>query len=112
MSWLNDAEVETKEQREAKQAESTRKRLTNAVQRYLDSTAKERNYDNMMSLCTYATSTNPVFAAEGQAGVEWRDNVWAAGYQILGDVMSGIRAIPTEQELLAELPVIEWPENA
>ena len=88
---------------------STKSRLTSAIQSMLDETAKERGYDNILSLCTYATSTNAKFAAEGQAAVEWRDEVWAKGYAILADVESGARAIPTVDELLAELPNFVWP---
>jgi hypothetical protein len=75
----------------------------------LDETAKERGYDSILSLCTYATSTAAKFSDEGQAGVSWRDEVWAKGYSILADVESGSRAIPTESELLSELPSFVWP---
>ena len=88
---------------------STKSMLTSAIQSTLDKKAQERGYDNILSLCTYATSTAAKFAAEGQAGVAWRDEVWAKGYSILADVESGARAIPTADELLAELPLFVWP---
>ena len=88
---------------------STKSRLTSAIQSMLDETAKERGYDSILSLCTYATSTAAKFAAEGQAGVSWRDEVWAKGYAILADVESGSRAIPTVDGLIEELPVFVWP---
>jgi len=88
---------------------STKSRLTSAIQSMLDETAKERGYDSILSLCTYATSTAAKFSDEGQAGVSWRDEVWAKGYSILADVESGARAIPTEAELLSELPNFVWP---
>lgn len=81
----------------------------NAVQEMMDLKAKERGYDNILSACTYATSTNTKFAAEGQACVTWRDSVWAACYQIMEDVASGTVPEPTLNELLAELPSMVWP---
>jgi hypothetical protein len=75
----------------------------------LDETAKERGYDSILSLCTYATSTAVKFSKEGQAAVEWRDEVWAKGYTILADVEAGTRSIPTVDEFLAELPNFAWP---
>jgi len=88
---------------------STKSRLTSAIQSMLDETARERGYDSILSLCTYATSPTAKFSDEGQAGVSWRDEVWAKGYTILADVESGARAIPTESELLSELPSFVWP---
>ena len=88
---------------------STKSMLTSAIQSTLDNKAQERGYDNILSLCTYATSTAEKFSAEGQAGVAWRDEVWAKGYSMLADVEAGTRSIPTADELLAELPDFVWP---
>ena len=77
--------------------------LEQTVQSYLDSEAQKLGYDNIISACTYASVNNP-FQAEGQSFVSWRGNVWATCYQVLADVEAGIRTVPTEAELLAELP--------
>lgn len=82
---------------------------TAAVQKHLDDFARTRGYDNILSACTYATSTVPKFAAEGQYAVEARDATWAKCYEVLAEVEAGSRPMPTLDELLAELPVLEWP---
>lgn len=84
--------------------------LTNVVQAYLDATARTRNYDGILSLCSYASSSHPTFGAEGLAGVAWRDAVWASCYSILAEVQAEQRAVPTADALLAELPAMVWPE--
>ena len=82
---------------------------TAAVQKHLDDFARTRGYDGILSACTYATSTNPRFAAEGQYAVEARDATWTKFYEVLAAVEAGSRPMPTMEELIAELPVLEWP---
>ena len=83
---------------------------TAAVQKHLDDFARTRGYDGIMSAATYATSTVPKFKAEGQYCVEARDATWAKCYEVLAAVEAGSRPMPTLDELLAELPVLTWPD--
>ena len=85
-------------------------RRTVDVQNKLDLKSRERNYEGILSLCTYATSSNPKFKVEGQSGMEWRDQCWAYCYQALYDFANGLRNPPTIEELILELPEMNWPE--
>ena len=82
--------------------------LTQVVQNYMDKTVQTRGYDNIRTACTYANSTDETFNAEGTACVVWRDAVWRKCYDILAEVKAGTREIPTEEELISELPKLEW----
>lgn len=82
---------------------------TAAIQSMLDAKAQERHYDSILSACTYVTSTNATFHAEGQACVQWRDAVWAESYELMAQVQAGTLAQPTIPALLAMLPAMAWP---
>lgn len=89
-------------------AEEIQKMLTDGVQNYMDTKAQERGYDNIHTACSYANSTDEIFKAEGTACLAWRDSVWRKCYNILDEVKAGKRAIPTLEEVIAELPVLVW----
>ncbi len=103
-----EPEEPTQEEIEAR----IQKQLTDAVQRYLDAKAQELNYDSCLSVCSYVDTGVQKFDDEGRCFRAWRSQVWAKGYEILAQVQAGERAIPSEEELLAELPelVIEYSE--
>lgn len=81
-----------------------------AVQSMMDAEAKSHSYDSILSLCSYAVSTVPKFAEEGNAGVAWRDGVWLQCHSMLNECVSGQRDTPyTLDEVLAALPAMVWP---
>ena len=80
------------------------KQMTDVVQHVLDAKAQKLNYDSCLSVCSYIDTGVAKFDAEGKAFRAWRSAVWAKGYEILAQVQSGERAIPTEEGLIAELP--------
>lgn len=93
-------------------ADQIAKRLEYAVQRHLDATVKnDRGYDSIYTACTYADEPAVAkFEAEGRAARAWRSIVWAYCHQVLDDVNAGRRAIPSAEQLIAELPQIAWPQ--
>lgn len=83
--------------------------FTAAIQARLDAFARTRNYDGILSACSYVSSGVPAFAAEAAYCVAARDATWATGYEILAAVTGGQRAMPTVEQVMAELPALEWP---
>ncbi|MDH4449217.1 MAG: hypothetical protein QE265_01325 [Rhodoferax sp.] len=85
--------------------------FTADIQQRLDEFARTRNYDNILSACTYATSTVAKFRVEGQACVDLRDATWAAAYTVLDKVQAGKRPMPSGiADIEADLPALEWPQ--
>ncbi len=78
--------------------------LESSVQAHLDATARTRRYDNIVSACSYAGAANR-FQTESVAFIQWRAAVWDYCYAALDAVLAGTRAVPTADELIAELPV-------
>ena len=92
------------------ETELIRNSIVNCTQSRLDDFARTRNYDGILSACTYATSTVPKFQQEAQYCVEARDSTWATLYAIMAEVQSGNRPMPRSfEELEPELPILEWP---
>ena len=83
---------------------------TAAVQLRLDTFFQSRGYDGILSAATYAASSVLKFQVEGQYAVEARDATWAKCYEILAAVEGCTSPMPTEAELLAELPALVWPK--
>jgi len=77
--------------------------INKAIQTHLDNKAKEFRYDNMMSARSYAGYINP-FQDEAQKLAIWASNCWVKAGEIEADVKAGNRAMPTIDEVLAELP--------
>lgn len=84
--------------------------IVQQTQQHLDKFAQTRGYDNILSACTYATSTMPKFQSEGAYCVQARDAIWVKLYDILDQITNNIRPLPTSfDDILAELPILTWP---
>lgn len=81
----------------------------NAIQDMVDNTAREKQFRDGVTLASYIGSTKPKWAAEAQAFVAWRDNVWFYAYGELAKVQTGQRQQPTVEQFLDEIAPIAWP---
>lgn len=109
--WRVDALTPAQiEENELKRKLKLRSSLIDATQKRLDSFASGRNYSGILSLCTYATSTNQKFRVEGQYGIEARDATWAKLHEILNEIDVGTRPEPSGFYVIEpELPALKWP---
>lgn len=94
----------------AQAAQAFQAAVVTATQAWLDTFANTRNYDGILSACTYASSAVPKFQSEGQYCVNARDSTWATLYTLMGEVQAGTRPMPaTVEEVIALLPELTWP---
>ncbi len=80
--------------------------INNAIQNMLDDKAKEYRYDNIMSVRSYAGYANS-FQAEAQVLAIWAADCWVKAGEIEQEVIAGIRELPTIEEILAEMPILD-----
>lgn len=88
--------------------EGVQREVTLRVQSILDTFARTKGYDSIISAASYVTSAVPQFAAEAARAVLMRDAMWAACYAIMTAVVEGTRTLPTVDVIMAELPVPTW----
>lgn len=109
-SYRINAQGNVEEIKHQKSIKDIQNEIINKVQDRLDSFARSKGYDSILSACTYATSSIVKFKVEGQYCVDSRDRTWGALYQILEEVQKGARPIPSCYEDIEKgLPVLTWP---
>ncbi len=82
----------------------------NQIESWLDQVAAERGYKSMERLVGYVGDPVPLWDAEGQAGLKFRSAVWVKAVEIQEAVIAGKRSMPTIEEVIKEMPEIEWPK--
>lgn len=63
--------------------------ISDAIQVALDAGAQKWGYSSIISGASYATSTDPQFAADAAALIGWRDTVWPWAYAKFPNVTPG-----------------------
>jgi hypothetical protein len=90
--------------------EELERQYVNAIQDRLDTFAQSRGYDNIHTASSYRDDEDSQFALEGSYCCKMRSRTWKKCYEILTEVTAGERPVPLLDELMDELPVLEWPE--
>lgn len=108
-SWtIADLDPEIVTANQTAKLEQLKTSIIQRVQSNLDNFAKEKNYDNILSACSYANSTNPIFKSEGELAISLRDSTWSALYTVLAEVEAGTRTVTTFSDIESDLPVLSW----
>jgi hypothetical protein len=80
------------------------------TQKRLDDFAATKGYSDIVSVCTYATSSNLQYKSDADYCVLSRDNTWEKLYLIFNEIEQGKRPMPTDYNQIAvDLPVLAWP---
>jgi hypothetical protein len=79
--------------------------IRQAVDAYVEATAKGKGYNSAAHCASYAASTVEAWAAEATAFIVWRDAVWLAVFAGMADPPEDM----TPETVVAALPQIEWP---
>jgi hypothetical protein len=84
--------------------------IVTSTQTKLDNFAKTRDYDDIKSAVGYAGCSVTKFDQEGTYCRDIRAQTWQKLYQILQEVETGVRPIPSSfQDIEPLLPPLAWP---
>ena len=86
--------------------------IKDRVQRLIDDTAKQKDYDNGVSLATYAVSTVDRFKKDALPFVKWRDTLWDTCYLYLDLYKAGKYEFTTVSDFLSLLPTFNWENES
>ena len=79
-----------------------------AIRDHVNAVARQKNYDNALSLASYVNSTNDDWKAQAETFIAWRDIVYVDALDVLDKVQAGEEA-PSVDDLISSFPVINWP---
>ena len=83
--------------------------LKSFLDRYMDSQVAPKDYDNILTACTWINASNQEWASDAQTASAFREECFKRAYQIESDVLAGLRPVPTEAEFQAAMPVLWSP---
>jgi hypothetical protein len=88
-------------------AEKTAAAMEAAVDAFMDSKARAKGFRDRHSFALRAGIPGSSWHAQALVFGAWMDAVNDYCYQVLEDCKAGTRTVPTVDELLAELPMLE-----
>lgn len=107
--WFQGWEIRDKTSDElAHDIVTAQSEFIDALEAHYDAVAQTKRYDNRLTCALRAGYPGP-FQSEGIAFAIWMDECNAYAYEVMNQVLSGRRGMPTIEGLIAELPSIDWP---
>lgn len=83
--------------------------IAGQVQNALDRFARERGYDNILSLCSYSHDASYTYSVEGSKGLHLRSITWTKFGNLIQEVNSGKRPMfYSYSEIEKLLPPLTW----
>ena len=99
--------IKTSDQLQAEALARAKASITRAIDAHVEAQARALQYNSAAHLASYVASSVPEWAAEAQAFVGWRDQVWQAAIDMLADAEASGEA-PSVEDVIAALP--DWPD--
>lgn len=90
------------------ESDSIKKEAKYAIMDHLDKIAQSKDYNSSLSCSSFSNSTVSQWKNEASIFIEWRDAVWSYAFQQFDLIQQKQRTIPTIDEFIQELPVIDW----
>lgn len=79
------------------------------VTKKLNEFARTKRYEDIVSLTSFANSTNITYKQEAERGIYLRDTTWDNFYLYLAEVQSGTTTVPKSlAEIEARIPDLTW----
>lgn len=79
------------------------------IEGFIDTKARERMYKSAESCISYLNSRNPQWAAEAEAFIVWRDDVYSYVIELQRKIEAREIAFNGAAALLENAPKMEWP---
>lgn len=110
---IDDAGIEilyTDAEMEVLLIEFKTKRIESGIVNLLNTKARAKGYDSIITASLRAALPNSPFHTEGVAFATWMDEVWAYCYQELDRIQTGLRTEPLLEDFILELPQLNLGE--
>lgn len=79
------------------------------IAEHMDNVVRARGYFSIGTACAWVDSDSAIVKAQAEACVKWRDQIGDKVRQILYEIATGLRPVPTQSQLISEMPAMQWP---